>query len=276
MNTKAKPVVLDIEKAIALKNPKLAKAIPGFIMRFIKRTICQDEMNRVLREQAGVYGTEFVAALIKDFNISYTIHGMENIPKDGRYIFASNHPLGGFDGVVLADVIAKNIGEPRLLVNDLLMLIKNYEPLFLPINKHGSHSREAIKKIDEAYAAHFPIIDFPFGLVSRKYKGVVQDLKWNKTFINKARKYQRDIVPIHFDGKNSKKFYRVAQWRKRLGIKANIEMFYLPGEPFKQRNSHFHIYFGKPISYKSLTNDKKPEEWAEEIKKIAYSLKPNN
>lgn len=276
MTTKATPVVLDIEKAIAMKNPKLAKAIPGFIMRYIKRTIHQEEMNTILRKNTGIFGTAFVRSLLNEFNITYTIHNTENIPKEGRYIFVSNHPLGGFDGVVLADIIASNWSEPRILVNDLLLLIKNYNPLFLPINKHGGHSRDALQKINEALKADYPILDFPFGLVSRKANGVVQDLDWKRTFVNRAKKYERDIIPIHFDGVNSNRFYRVAQWRKKLGIKANIEMFYLPSESFKQRNKHFNVYFGKPISYKSLTPDKKPDEWATEIKKIAYSLKPEN
>ena len=270
-----KHVVIDLEKTIATKSKSLAKSIPGFIMRYLKRTIHQDEINEVLRKNANNFGTKFVESVLKEFNVTYTVHNLDKIPKEGRYIFASNHPLGGFDGVVLADMIAKNFSEPRVLVNDLLMLIKNYEPLFLPINKHGGHSREAFRMIDEASKADYPILDFPFGLVSRKVKGKVTDIVWKKTFVNRARKYERDIIPVHFDSHNSKRFYRVAKWRKRLGIKANIEMFFLPDESFKKRNSHFDIYLGEPISYKSLTKDKTPEEWAAEIKKIAYSLKPN-
>ncbi|HKK60660.1 MAG TPA: hypothetical protein VJ937_14360 [Salinivirga sp.] len=268
------PVQIDLKEAIASKNKGLAKAIPGFVMRYLKRTIHEEELNRILYDYADKFGIDFVRSILKDFNVTYTAHNAEAVPQGGRYIFASNHPLGGFDGVVMADLIASNWGEPRLLVNDLLLLIKNYEPLFLPINKHGTHSREAIQVIDEAFKTDYPILDFPFGLVSRKVKGKIQDLKWNRTFVNRARKYERDIVPVFFDGHNSKRFYRVAQWRKRLGIKANIEMFYLPDEVFKQHNEHFDVYFGEPISYKSLTKEKTADEWAAEIKKTAYSLKP--
>ncbi|MDA3866267.1 MAG: glycerol acyltransferase [Salinivirgaceae bacterium] len=274
MSTSIQPIQIDIRKAMALKSPGLARSIPGFVYRFIERTIHQDDINRILRKYADKTGVEFVRSLLKEFNVTYTVHNEHLIPKDGRYIFASNHPLGGFDGVVMADVLASHWGEPRLLVNDLLLLIENYNPLFLPINKHGSHSREAIQKIDEAFKADYPILDFPFGLVSRKHKGEIKDLVWRRTFVNRARKYERDIVPVFFDGQNSKKFYRVAQWRKKLGLKVNLEMFYLPGESFKQYNSHFNIYFGEPIPYQSLTRDKCPDQWAEEIKSIAYSLKP--
>ncbi len=268
------PVQIDLEKTIASKNKNLAKSIPGFVMRYLKRTIHEDDLNRILRDYADKFGVDFVRSILKDFNITYEAHHTERVPKGGRYIFASNHPLGGLDGVVLADLLNKYWGEPRILVNDLLLLIKNYHPLFLPINKHGAHSREAIKKIDEAFESDHPILDFPFGLVSRKVKGKIEDLEWKRTFVNRARKYERDIVPVHFDARNSNRFYRVAQWRKRLGIKANIEMFYLPDEVFKQSDKHFDIYIGNPISYKSLTKDKTADEWAAEIKKIAYSLKP--
>ncbi len=269
-----KPIQIDLKKTIATKNKNLAKTLPGFVLRFLKRTIHEDEINRVLRDYADKFGVDFVRSILKDFNISYDVHGADQVPKDGRYIFASNHPLGGFDGVVLADLLNRYWGEPRILVNDLLLLIKNYDPLFLPINKHGAHSRDAIKKIDEAFKSEHPILDFPFGLVSRKVNGVIQDLEWKRTFVNRARKYERDIVPVHFDSRNSNRFYRVAKWRKRLGIKANIEMFYLPDEVFKQRNAHFDIYIGNPIPYKSITKDKTADEWAAEIKKISYSLKP--
>jgi putative hemolysin len=269
-----KPVVIDLEKSIASKNKRLAKSIPGFIMRYLKKTIHQEEMNEVLKKNRNVFGTQFVEALLKDFNITYTVHNAGRIPKEGRYIFASNHPLGGFDGVVLIDMITKNFAEPRVFVNDLLTVIKNYEPLFLPVNKHGGQQRDVFKIIDEACKSEYHILDFPFGLVSRKVKGKVMDLEWKKTFVNRARKYERDIIPVHFDSENTKRFYRVAKWRKRLGIKANIEMFYLPDESFRKRNHHFDIYLGEPISYKSLTKDKTPNEWAAEIKKIAYSLKP--
>ena len=273
-NKPVTPIHIDLKETIASKNRNLAKAIPGFVMRYLKRTIHEDEINRVLYDYADKFGTDFVRAILKDFNVTYTAHYTDRVPKGGRYIFASNHPLGGFDGVVMADLIAKYWGEPRLLVNDLLLFIKNYDPLFLPINKHGAHSRHAIKVIDEAFKTDHPILDFPFGLVSRKVKGKIEDLEWKRTFVNRARKYERDIVPVFFDGHNSKRFYRVAQWRKRLGIKANIEMFYLPDEVFKQRDRHFDVYFGEPVSYKSLTKEKSADEWAAEIKKTAYSLKP--
>ncbi len=273
-NKSITPIQIDLKEAIASKNKNLARAIPGFIMRYLKRTIHEAELNRVLYDYADKFGLDFVRAILKDFNVSYTSHNAEAVPMGGRYIFASNHPLGGFDGVVMADLIGSTWGEPRLLVNDLLLLIKNYEPLFLPINKHGTHSREAIKIIDDAFRSDHPILDFPFGLVSRKVKGKITDLEWKRTFVNRARKYERDIVPVYFDGHNSNRFYRVAQWRKRLGIKANIEMFYLPSEVFKQCNEHFDVYFGRPIPYKSLTKDKSADEWAAEIKKIVYSLKP--
>ena len=243
-------------------------------MRYLKKTIHQDDINRILRDYADKSGVDFARAVLQDFNVTYTTHNADQVPQGGRYIFASNHPLGGFDGVVMADVLASNWGEPRLLVNDLLLMLKNYEPLFLPINKHGTHSRDAIRIIDEAFKSDYPILDFPFGLVSRKVKGKITDLEWKHTFITLARKYERDVVPVYFDGRNTNRFYRLAQWRKRLGIKANIEMFYLPDELFRQAGEHYDIYFGKPISYKSMDKEKSAREWAAQVKKTVYSLKP--
>ena len=71
-----------------------------------------------------------------------------------------------------------------------------------------------------------------------------------------AKKYNRDIVPVHFEGRNSNFFYRLAKIRKALGIKFNIEMIFLPDEMFRQKNSIFEVTIGKPIPIGSIDSSK--------------------
>ena len=92
-------------------------------------------------------------------------------------------------------------------------------------------------------------------------------------FVSKAIQHRRDIVPIFIDGRNSNFFYNLANFRKKIGLKANIEMLYLPDETFKQRNRTFTLYIGQPIEWESLDKSKKPIEWAQEIKRKVYLLK---
>jgi len=265
-----KPIYL--EKVIAQKNKKLASKIPGFVYRYLKRIIHQDELNYFFGENGGEKGVEFTDKVLDYLNISFKIEGEENLPKDGRYIFASNHPLGGADGIVLISILGKKY-DIKFPVNDILLNVKNLDKIFLAVNKHGKQAKEAALKLNEAFESDKQIVIFPAGLVSRKHKGGnIKDLEWKKTFISKAIHSKRDIIPVHVSGKNTNFFYNLANIRKFLGIKANIEMLYLVDEFTKHRGKTFTITFGKPISYKSLSKDKSQKAWAEEIKNIVHSL----
>ena len=67
-------------------------------------------------------------------------------------------------------------------------------------------------------------------------------------------------------------FYSLANWRKRLGIKANLEMLFLVDEAWKNGGMHMVITFGERISYKTFTKEKSREQWAADIKEQVYRL----
>ena len=127
--------------------------------------------------------------------------------------------------------------------------------------------------IEKAYASDNQIITFPAGLCSRKQNGKIQDTEWKKSFIQKAVHYQRDVVPVFFEGRNSDFFYRFANLRKTLGIKMNYEMIYLPDEMFKSKHKTYRIHFGKPVPWQTFDNSRKPAEWATWMKEVVYDLK---
>ncbi len=269
-----KPVY--IEQLFKSKNPGLARMIPGFVYSFLKRTIHQDDINDFIQRYGDRKGLAFSDAILEYLNVSFRFVGEENLPSpQGRYIFVSNHPLGGPDGIILISFLGNRYQCVKFPVNDLLLNLKNLNNIFLPVNKHGAQGKEAVLAMENAYASDSQIIMFPAGLVSRKQKGRIEDLEWQKSFISKAIQHQRDIVPIYIDGRNSDFFYNLANFRKKIRLKANLEMLYLPDETFKQRHKTFTLYIGRPISWKSLDHSKKPREWAQEIKKMVYALKPS-
>ncbi len=265
---------IDIDQVLKTKAASSARKIPRFVVNYLKRILHQDELNHILTIYEDKDGVDFMSELINYFDLNLELIGEENIPKEGRYIFASNHPLGGLDGICLSAILG-NIynGKIKYPVNDLLFFIPNLRSIFIPINKHGKQSKEAATLTDEAYASDNQIITFPAGLCSRKIKGKIVDLEWKKSFIQKAVEYKRDIVPIYFEGKNSNFFYNLANLRVKLGVKTNIEMLYLSDEVFKSKHSRYKIYFGKPIPWQTFDNSKKPTEWAAWMKEIVYSLK---
>ena len=266
---------INIRQIFKEKNPALAKVIPGFIYKYIDNTLHIDFFNDFISRNYHLEGIEFVNQTITEFNVKEHIFGVENIPEKGRFIFASNHPFGGFDALLLMRNVHKKLGELRFLANDILMSIPGLKAVFVPVNKHGSNSREMAEKLNELYDSDIQIMIFPSGYASRKIKGKVIDLDWKKHFITKAIKHKRDVIPVFVGGQNSNRFYRVANWRKFFRLKWNIEMFYLPDELVKQKNADVYIYFGKPIPWQTFDNSKTHQEWAEWVKQATYQLKQN-
>ena len=265
--------VIDIEKAIASKNPRLLKILPGFILKYIKRAIHQDELNEANNRNSHLFHIDFVNAAMEEFDVHLKVKGEENIPKTGGVILAANHPLGGLDGIAFMKVAGSYRSDIKFLVNDLLMAFKNLGSILIPINKHGRNTNDYLDKIDKAYASDVCLLLFPAGLVSRRQEGgVIEDLVWKKSFINKAIQYQKNIIPVFIDGKNSNFFYNLAYWRKKIGIKANIEMFYLADEMYKQKGKTITFIFGEAISWETFTKDKPAEYWAAMVKQHVYAL----
>ena len=265
---------IDIKQVLRQKAPSAARKIPGFMVDYLIRTVHQDELNEILRRYHDKDGVAFMQELIGYFDLNLELVNEENIPAEGRYIFASNHPLGGLDGICLSAIIGGRFdGKIRYLVNDLLLYLSNLRSIFVPINKHGAQGKKNAELIEKAYASDNQIITFPAGLCSRKQNGKIQDTEWKKSFIQKAVEYRRDIVPVFFEGRNSNFFYRLANMRKALGIKMNYEMIYLPDVMFKSKHKTYSIHFGKPIPWQTFDSSRKPAEWAEWVKEIVYNLK---
>ena len=266
---------IDVKQILRSKMKDRADKIPGFVANYLIRIIHQEELNYILDTYEGLQGVDFLEACVDYFNVTLNVKNEENFPAndDKRYIFASNHPLGGFDGICLSYLLGKRYdGKIKCPVNDLLMNIPNLQSIFIPVNKHGSQSKETAIITEGAFASDNQIVTFPAGLCSRKHKGIIRDIEWKKSFIQKAVIHKRDVVPIYFDGYNSNFFYRLANIRKFFNIKMNIEMLYLPDELFKQKNKTFNINIGKPIPWQTFDTGKKAIEWAAWVKEEVYKL----
>ena len=261
---------LDLDAIIASKFK--GKKLPGFVVRFFKRFVRQDWMNSILSR--GYKGAAFCDDTLEQMDVKIEVEGLENVPKDGsRYTFASKHPLGGADGIALCGVISREFGQVKMPVNDFLLFIKPLAPLCVPINKVGGQVRNLPQLLDEAFQSQDQILMFPAGVCSRKIDGKVQDLPWTKTFIKKSVETGRPVVPVHFVGQNSPRFYR-ADWffRKFLKIKFNIPMLFLPDELYRAQHKTFKIIFGKPVPPSAFDGSRTAVQWADWMREQAYKL----
>ncbi len=264
---------IHIDQILAEKSPSLAKKIPKFLVKWLMKIVHQNDINEALRYIGNDKGADAMNKLVKYFNLKIKVKGEKNIPSDGEFIFVSNHPLGGIDGICLSSFLGRKYnGKVKYIVNDILYFLKPLQPIFVPVNKHGAQSKKSVNLINEALNSDNQIITFPAGLCSRRQKGKIEDPEWKKMFILKSIEYKRDIIPIYFEGKNSYFFYMLAFIRKKLGIKVNIEMLFLPREVFRQKNKKFTIHIGKPISWECFDNSRKPEAWAHCVKSVVYEM----
>ena len=261
---------IDLKEIVKARGMK----VPGLVISLIEKIIHQDELNEILRVSYPKEGADFSDSVYSYLNLTLDVKGWENLPKEGRFVFASNHPLGGLDGIGLVKVLGRKYGDGniRVLVNDMLMNVEPLRKVFLPINKFGTQGREATKAINEAYASDKQIVMFPAGLVSRLHPdGEIRDLDWQKSFVAKAIESGRQIIPIRFEGLNRRRFYRLAKWRRKLGIKFNIEQIFLPSEVCASRGKSFSITFLPPVDPAAMKAEGKSlPDIARQIKGMVY------
>ncbi len=279
MEQEKKEFRVDVEAIVRDKAGAKYKYIPGFVVSWLKRILHQDEVNRFLTGRAaGKFGVDFLDECVDYLEMDMEVKGLDELPSNdgGRYFtIVSNHPLGGEDGVALGKLICHKYDSQMLyLVNDVLMNLKGLAPLCIPINKTGAQSRNFPKMVETAFQSQKNILMFPAGLCSRKQDdGSIRDLPWKKTFISKSIEYQRDVIPVHFSGRNSERFYNIARWCKRLNLKVNIAMLFLVDEMYKNVGKHFTVTFGKPIPWQTFTDKSKtPAEWAQWVQDRVYEL----
>ena len=265
---------VDVDKVLADKNPGLARLLPRFVKAYLKRIVHQDEVNYVLRSFSHQPPVGFVRSTLDYMEITHRAVGLERLSLDGRYLFASNHPFGGMDGMMLCAELSTRFSEVRIIVNDLLMNLRPLAPLFVPVNKHGRQNARYAQTLRDTLESNAQIATFPAGLCSRRHHGRVADPRWKHSFVKNALESRRDIVPVRFDGELSSFFYNLSNLRSALGIRANIEMLYLADEMFSQRGRHFDIYFGEPVPWQRLATGEPPVRLAQQIREQAYALRP--
>lgn len=262
---------IDIEKILREKAYKLYRWLPGFAISWLKRKLHEAEINDAMVRLKDDKGLDFNRKALDILEAKVQSVHPENIPITGNVTIAANHPLGGLDGMALIKAVGEIRPDVHFFVNDILKNITNYGDVFVAVNKLGAASAGSLRTMEEIFRQGGAVLIFPAGLVSRKQNGLVRDLSWKKSFVTQAIDHKRLIVPTFIEGENSKFFYNFAYWRKRIGIKANIEMLFLPDEMFRANKKTIRIHFGKPFNYTVFDSSKSHKAWADYMYKFIYS-----
>lgn len=267
---------IDIDEIVRAKMGKKARYVPRPLINYLKRIVHQDEINGFLESVGEIQGVPWIERVLDFLDVKVEVVGRENLPDDTdgrRFTFVSNHPLGGADGIALGYILGERYqGRIKYLVNDLLMNLHGLAPLCVPINKTGKQSRDFPRLVKAVFESDDHVIMFPAGLCSRRENGVIHDIPWNKTFVTKSVETRRDVIPVHFSGRNSDRFYRLAGLCKRLGLKVNIAMLYLADEMFLNRHKTFTVHIGQPIPWQTFDQSRKPADWAVRVEELVYQL----
>lgn len=262
---------IDVEKILKTKAHKLYKWLPRFLINWIKKKLHERDINEAMEHLKDYHGLEFNSEGLKKLGAKVKSLHSELIPKTGSIVIVANHPLGGLDGMALIKAVGDIRPDVRFFVNDVLKNVENYGEIFVAVNKLGSSSAKYLRIMEKEFRTESALLFFPAGMVSRKIEGEIRDLEWKKTFVTQAIDHKRMIQPVFIEGKNSSFFYNFALWRKKLGIKANIEMLFLPDEMFKARKETIKIHFSKPFDSAILDSGKSHRQWTKIINQYIYS-----
>ena len=265
---------VDVAKVLGAKGVSLPKPV----LRWVERLLHVDEINETIYKDRHLFGLDFVYAFTEgrqpwELGMTIDVQGQENIPRDGSPMIVGNHPLGGPDGLALMGAVGRVRQDLQFPVTDFLLYLPGLKELFVPIDKVNKN--RSVEALERAFAGPNTLMYYPSGAASRRQKGVIKDLEWKPTFVKKAVKYGRDIVPVYTDARNRDIFYTVANLRKRLGIKFSYEMAMLPAEMFAQRGKRIGITFGRAIPWQTFDRRHTAAEWAALLREHVYKLKDN-
>lgn len=263
---------IDVAAGIKASDSKFLKKFPHFVVRWFEKIIRQDELNRILEKYKDCQGADFHRSIVKEFNLSIEVEGLENLPVNGRCFFLANHPFGIIDGLALTKTVIEKYGTFKAIGNESFNFVPNLRPYIALVNPYGKSPKTYVTELEKLYQSDVPVTHFPAGKVSRRYKGTVQDTDWQKSFITRAISCQRDIVPFYFYGQNSNLFYAINRIRRMLGIKINLELILLPREMFLKQNETIRFKIGKPIPWQTFDSSQTHVEWAQKVRVHIYNL----
>lgn len=263
----------DIRRALPVKGP-LGSLIASCAMSLLG-------LNRINRlyPQFGAYrGREFTKEAMKTFRISTDIlpEEVEYIPREGPFIIVSNHPFGGWDGIVLYNTVASVRPDFKILTNFILSLIPNLRDSFLAVNpfsdrKQLRSSLPGLKAAMETIERGGCVGIFPAGEVSTYYRGnkFPADKEWTHTVMKLVTTCRVPVLPVYFDGSNSRLFHMLGR------IHPMLRTLRLPRELLRRSGGTVTMRIGRIIPAGEITRWNNPKELGRMLRNRVYAMEGN-
>ena len=234
-----------------LKDSFLSKTIYTLLKKYLR----YDETIFVGDHIQSMTGEEAFNWLGSEYTNNSSIEGLENIPKDGKFLIVSNHPMGAADAIALYYKIYPVRNDLFFFANELFVyLLGSFQDLLAPViwNKEKEihlASKVTIERLSVFFGEERPGIIFPSGRLSKLTFFGLWDRSWEKTPIALARKYDFPLIPVYVEGRNSWFFYFSSYINKQLRDVSQLN------ELFNKRDKKISIKIGKPVNVRSLNDN---------------------
>ena len=246
-----------IYQLIKERNPWLLKDsfLSKTIYTLLKKYLRYDETIFVGDHIQSMTGEEAFNWLGSEYTNNSSIEGLENIPKDGKFLIVSNHPMGAADAIALYYKIYPVRNDLFFFANELFVyLLGSFQDLLAPViwNKEKEihlASKVTIERLSVFFGEERPGIIFPSGRLSKLTFFGLWDRSWEKTPIALARKYDFPLIPVYVEGRNSWFFYFASYINKQLRDVSQLN------ELFNKRDKKISIKIGKPVNVRSLNDN---------------------
>ena len=262
----------DLKKALGLKG-FFGTCVAGLAYGFLKL----GKINRLFDGAADYQNREFADHLLENMNVNIKVdpEQLASIPKEGGFVVVSNHPFGGIEGVMLLSAIAKVRPDFKIMANFILSHIPNLKDCFFSVNPFEKNpewksSVGGIKGAIQHLAAGHGLGVFPAGEVSR-YHGhdFPEDLPWAPSIARIIKNANVPVIPVFWEGRNSKLFYAVDRIHPMLGTAR------LTRELANKHDQTIVFQVGKPIAPAEIATYEKPVDLAAYLRSRSYALEAN-
>lgn len=235
-------------------------------------------INKLYSPSADLKNKEFTVDMLRRYNITTDVDANELncIPKEGPFMLVCNHPFGAIEGIILYDVVANIRPDFKIMANFILSYIPNFQGVFFAVNPFENNKelgggsvggiKASLQQLNEGHGLGV----FPAGEVAR-YHGhsYPEDIDWSPSIAKIIQKTKVPVIPIYFDGHNSRKFYRLAKIYHLLGTVRLVK------ELLNKRNKKIIMKIGKPILPAEIAQYETPEALAAYLKNRSYALQAN-
>lgn len=223
-------------------------------------------------------GRDFWQVMVERYGLDLKVVGgsLDLIPREGPLVLISNHPYGILDGLMMGHILSLVRGDFRILANRVFRRAEDIERVILPISFDGTKEAQALniqtRKTALGYLDQGGAIGvFPGGTVSTAARpfGRPMDPGWRSFTARMIAKSEATVVPVFFDGHNSRLFQVMSHLHPTLRMGLLIK-------EFRARvNRPVEVVVGQPIAravLEPLAGDARA--MMEFLRETTYGLSP--